>query len=110
MKGYLKVKVDVYKHKGLVPDIWVWERYDRFPYIYLSEDFSHYLSKDLMLVGLKSSIGGQKFRGFRTYYIIDRTEVVNKVRATRLARKMLDNVLKDDGEWLYIFNRRLRLG
>lgn len=110
MKGYYKIKVDIYKYQGLVPDMWTWEKYVNFPYIYLSHDFSHYLAKQLIIVGLNSTIGSQVYRGFRTYYVIDRSKLTNKIRATRLARKMVKDVLKDDGEWLYIFNRRLKLG
>ena len=110
MKGYFKVEVDVYTYQGLVPDIWTFEQHKKFPCIFLSEDFTHYLCKGLKLIGVKSTIGYQRFKGFRTYHILDKDQVVEKVRATRLARKLVKDVLKDDGEWLYIFNRRLRLG
>ena len=55
MKGYFKVEVDVYTYQGLVPDIWTFEQHKKFPCIFLSEDFTHYLCKGLKLIGVKSS-------------------------------------------------------
>lgn len=111
MKGYIKIKVPRYEQQGLVPDKFVQEMYDKFPYIYLSEDFTHYLSKWLNLVNVSGTIGGLIHRGFRTHYIIDRDKVVTKLKNTRLAKKMLkNNIIKETDDWIWIINEELRLG
>ena len=85
--------------------------YKQFPYIYLKDDFSHYLTKySMRLTGAKSTIGGTLYKGFKTHYIVSKKEIVTKIKATELSRFMVTDVLKDDGEWLYVFNKELRLG
>jgi len=107
MKGYIKIKVLRHPIEGEG-----YKSYNKFPYIYLSEDFSHYLSKTLTLVDLEYSIGGQLYRGFNTHYIANKENVYRKIKDNRLARKMLkeDDILKSEDGWLYIFNEELRLG
>ena len=63
-----------------------------------------------MLVGAKRTIGGTLYKGFSTHYIVSKKEIVTKIKATELSRFMVTDVLKDDGEWLYVFNKELRLG
>lgn len=116
MKGYIKIKVPFYQTASLIlRNEMTRVRHSQFPYIYLAEDFSHYLSKHLMLISkdghsIRSTIGGQKFKGFTTYYIVDTDKIVNKVKATDLAKYMVEDHIKEDDDWLYIFNKELRLG
>lgn len=112
MKGYIKIKVPMYQQKGMVPDMWTCTYYEKFPYIYLSEDFTHYLGKWLELKGVRCSIGGTMHRGFRTHYIIDRDKMITRVRDNRLARKLIkdDDIIKAKDGWLYLFNEEVRLG
>jgi hypothetical protein len=116
MKGYIKIKVPFYQTPSLIlRNELTKKRHSQFPYIYLAEDFSHYLSKHLMLIdregrGLRSTIGGQKFKGFTTYYIIDQEKVFDKVKVTGLSEIVIEDHFKKDDEWFYVFNKELRLG
>ena len=110
MKGYYRIKLPKYKRKGIVPDAYTDEMYNRCPYIYLSEDFSHYLSKSLMVIPGRWTIGGTIYRGFRTYYIIDKSSIVKKIKVTKLSKLTVKDVLKEDDNWMYVIREDLRLG
>lgn len=113
MKGYIRVKVQaIVDDSSHTYNKIMALYYNKFPYIYLSKDFSHYLSKVLVIVNLDSSQGGQLYRGFDTHYIANKENVYRKIKDNRLARKMLkeDDILKSEDGWLYLFNEELRLG
>jgi hypothetical protein len=81
----------------------------------MSEDMRHYLTKfhrrlSNINTPVKSTISVDCPKGFTKYYIMDNSEVFQKVKATKLAKKVAkDRIFSEKDGYLFLVKKDLCL-